>query len=151
MSQGALRRRSIPGPSPLRTQARPPLRVVAGGSATRRAWLAIGSGLTLIVGLIAALMINTALAEGSYELAALEQRANELAVQQHAQREGLTHDLDGLRAPATLARRAMELGMVPAGSPAFIRLADGKVLGEAKAANRTSGFTVVTSPAGNEP
>ena len=147
MSQGALRRRSIPGPSPLRTQAQPPLRVVAGGSATRRAWLAIGSGLTLIVGLIAALMINTALAEGSYELAALEQRANELAVQQ----EGLTHDLDGLRAPATLARRAMELGMVPAGSPAFIRLADGKVLGEAKAANRTSGFTVVTSPAGNEP
>jgi hypothetical protein len=39
-----------------------------------------------------------------------------------------------LQSPQTLAARAAALGMVPGGPPAFLRLSDGKVLGQAIAA-----------------
>lgn len=138
MSQSALKLRTSPAFAP----TRPPLRVVTGGFAARQAWLAIVAGVTLVAGLIITLMINTALAEGTYQLGALERQSNELADRQ----EVLTHELDGLRAPAALAIRATKIGMVPASSPAFIRLSDGQVLGVAEAATDKVGFTVITSP-----
>lgn len=138
MSQHALKLRTTPALAPTRA----PLRVVTGGFAARQAWLAILAGVTLVAGLIITLMINTALAEGTYQLGALDRRSNELADRQ----EVLTHELDGLRAPAALATRATRMGMVPASSPAFIRLSDGRVLGVAEAATDKGGFTVITSP-----
>jgi hypothetical protein len=39
-------------------------------------------------------------------------------------------DLERLRDPQRVAGEAKEMGMVPPGNPAFLRLSDGKVLGK---------------------
>ena len=84
---------------------------------------------------------------------------------QHRDGQGLVHDarppaplrrssptprtpcgtrIDGVSGPGPLAQRARALGMVPAATPAFLRLSDGKVLGVAKKAKDDSTFSVVT-------
>jgi hypothetical protein len=93
-------------------------------------------------GLVALLMLNTAMAEGSFTLNHLQNTSGELADTQQA----LTQAIDAQRSPAHLAARAAQLGMVPADSAAFLRLADGKVLGVASPAKKDPGFTVVTAP-----
>jgi hypothetical protein len=97
----------------------------------------------LCAGLFGLLMLNTAMAEGSFTLHNLQSTSGELADTQDA----LTQAIDAQRSPANLATRATRLGMVPADSAAFLRLSDGKVLGVAKPAKKDSGFTVVTAPA----
>ena len=97
----------------------------------------------LCAGLVGLLMLNTAMAEGSFTLHNLQSTSGELADTQDA----LTQAIDAQRSPANLATRATRLGMVPADSAAFLRLSDGKVLGVAKPAKKESGFTVVTAPA----
>jgi hypothetical protein len=96
----------------------------------------------LCAGLFGLLMLNTAMAEGSFTLHNLQATAGELTDTQDA----LTQAIDAQRSPANLAARATRLGMVPADSAAFLRLSDGKVLGVAKPAKKDSGFTVVTAP-----
>ena len=98
--------------------------------------------LLLAGGLVGLLMLNTAMAEGSFTLHDLEATSGELTDTQ----EALTQAIDAQRSPGNLASRALELGMVPSGSAAFLRLSDGKVLGVAKAAKKDAGFTVVTAP-----
>ena len=97
----------------------------------------------LCAGLVGLLMLNTAMAEGSFTLHNLQSTSGELADTQDA----LTQAIDAQRSPAHLATRATRLGMVPADSAAFLRLSDGKVLGVAKPAAKDGGFTVVTAPA----
>ena len=97
----------------------------------------------LCAGLVGLLMLNTAMAEGSFTLHNLQSTSGELADTQDA----LTQAIDAQRSPANLASRATKLGMVPADSAAFLRLSDGKVLGVAKPATKDRGFTVVTAPA----
>ena len=96
----------------------------------------------LVGGLVALLMLNTAMAEGSFTLNRLQNTSGELADTQDA----LTQAIDAQRSPANLAARAAKLGMVPADSAAFLRLSDGKVLGVASPAKKEPGFTVVTAP-----
>jgi hypothetical protein len=96
----------------------------------------------LIAGLVSLLMLNTAMAEGSFTLGGLQKTSGELADTQNA----LTQAVDAQRSPANLAARASKLGMVPAESAAFLRLSDGKVLGVASQAKANPGFTVVTAP-----
>jgi hypothetical protein len=98
--------------------------------------------LLLVGGLVALLMLNTAMAEGSFTLHRLQQTSGELTDTQQA----LTQAIDAQRSPANLATRAGRLGMVPSDSAAFLRLSDGAVLGVAKAAAKDPGFTVVTAP-----
>lgn len=95
----------------------------------------------LCAGLFGLLMLNTAMAEGSFTLHNLQSTSGELADTQDA----LTQAIDAQRSPANLAARATRLGMVPADSAAFLRLSDGKVLGVAKPAAKGRGFTVVTA------
>ncbi|MEU9758463.1 septum formation initiator [Streptomyces sp. NPDC047985] len=80
--------------------------------------------LLLSGGLIALLMLNSAINEGSFRLSELKKRTTELTDEEQA----LQHDVDGLSRPDALERRARELGMVPGGSPAFLG-PDGKVRG----------------------
>ena len=96
----------------------------------------------LCAGLFGLLMLNTAMAEGSFTLHNLQSTSGELADTQDA----LTQAIDAQRSPANLAARATRLGMVPSDSAAFLRLSDGKVLGVAKPAAKDGGFTVVTAP-----
>ncbi len=129
---------------PLRrpTAAARPLRVVQGDLVAGQGWFLATCVALLAGGLLAVLILNTALAQGSFELGRLQATSSQLADQE----EALTHSIDTQRAPSRLAQRAEQLGMVPAESPAFLRLSDGKVLGVATAAKAGDNFTVVVSP-----
>lgn len=94
----------------------------------------------LLGGFVGVLMLNTAMAKGSYTMRGLQHRSDELADTQDA----LRHAIDGVSGPGPLAQRARALGMVPAATPAFLRLSDGKVLGVARKAKDDSTFSVVT-------
>lgn len=96
--------------------------------------------LLLLAGFVGVLMLNTAMAKGSYTMRDLQARADELTDRQDA----LRHSIDEVSGPGPLAKRARALGMVPAETPAFLRLSDGKVLGVAKKAGRNTTFRVVT-------
>jgi hypothetical protein len=130
--------------APQRRQPQPqPLRVVpaAIGQPGNGVFAALCM-LLLVGGLFALLMLNTAMAEGSFTQHQLEATSGELADTQDA----LTQAIDAQRSPGTLASRATRLGMVPADSAAFLRLSDGAVLGVATPAKKRPGFTVVTAP-----
>jgi cell division protein FtsB len=76
-------------------------------------------------GLLGLLALNTVLAQDAFRLHALKTQGRELAVREQA----LQREVESLRTPQALAARAQEMGMVPAGPPAFLRLSDGAVIG----------------------
>ena len=96
--------------------------------------------LLLLGGFVSVLLLNTAMAKGSYTLRDLQNRSDELTDAQ----DSLRHSIDALSGPGPLAQRARQLGMVPAESPAFLRLSDGKILGVARKAKQDTTFRVVT-------
>jgi cell division protein FtsB len=75
-------------------------------------------------GLIALLLLNSSLNQGSFKLSRLKKETTELTDQQQA----LQEEVDGYSAPDVLEKRARELGMVPGGSPVFL-YPDGTVRG----------------------
>lgn len=104
------------------------LRLVLAG---RRVRLGNGAFLVLVLGLLSTilvslLLLNTALAENSFQLQDIRQTARDLTVREQT----LSGQLAAAESPIGLEKRAKELGMVAAGSPVFLRLSDGKVLGE---------------------
>jgi hypothetical protein len=119
---------------PSRGAARPPrpaLRVVAVPAPDRARTAFVALCLLLLGGgLLALLLVNTAMANGSFRLHDLQATADQLTDRQ----EALRQDIAVQAAPERLAARARALGMVPSGSAAFLRLSDGRVLGVAKAA-----------------
>jgi len=104
----------------------PRVRLVAPpASSRRRLPFGILCGAVLLLSLLAVLLLNISLSHGAYELHALageQQDAGE-------RREALAEQLERTGAPAELGRRAAELGMVPAGTAAVVRLPDGEVVG----------------------
>ena len=87
----------------------------------------------LTVGLVSLLLLNTALTQGSFTATDLQRQANLLADRQQV----LEQALDQAQAPQELAARARGLGMVPGGSPLFLRTPDGAILGDRRAAKDT--------------
>lgn len=86
-------------------------------------------------GMVGLLLLNTSLQQGSFVIHDLEGRTADLA-----DRQGLLEQrVAALRAPENLARMATRQGMVPNPNPAFLRLSDGKVLGEARPAPAQTG------------
>ncbi|MFC5178932.1 hypothetical protein [Nocardioides taihuensis] len=81
--------------------------------------------LVLLGGVVGLLLFNTSMQQASFAAAELEDQATTL----DAREQTLQRELDALRDPQRVAEQAHRLGMVPAGAPAFLRLADGKVLG----------------------
>jgi cell division protein FtsL len=84
----------------------------------------------LSVGLVGLIVMSTILQAQSFEAARLNRQAAELETQHQL----LSREVDRLQSPANVARRAIQLGMVPNTNPAFLRLSDGKVLGKPEAA-----------------
>ena len=123
----------------------PRLRVVTGAPLRHGdAALGVVCAILLAAGLMALLVLNTALAQGSFTVQKLQSTSDQLADAQAA----LNQSLDASKSPANLATRAIAMGMGPAQSAAFLRLSDGKVIGVAKPATAGPGFTVVgTAPA----
>ncbi|MFJ9605671.1 hypothetical protein ACIRS1_04860 [Kitasatospora sp. NPDC101176] len=80
----------------------------------------------LAAGLLGLLALNTALNEGSFELSRLQKQTTVATDEQ----QGLQHQIDQSSAPDALAKRAAEMGMVPAGGMAFLDVPNGgKVIG----------------------
>ncbi|GAA0911085.1 septum formation initiator family protein [Streptomyces thermoalcalitolerans] len=75
-------------------------------------------------GLIALLMLNSALSEGAFRREDLRKETKNLTDEEQA----LQRDIDAYSAPDALQRRAQELGMVPGGDPVFLS-PDGTVRG----------------------
>lgn len=104
------------------------LRLVLAG---RRVRLGDGSFVMLVLGLlttilVALLLLNTALAENSFQLNGIRENARDLTLREQV----LSGQLAAAESPIGLEKRARELGMVPGGSPVFLRLSDGQVLGQ---------------------
>ena len=104
----------------------PAARPATGGPARRSPFVAVVVTL-LAAGLLGLLMLNTTLAQDAFTLHTLKQDSRALEDQE----EALRREVEALQAPRELAARATDLGMVPAGPPAFLRLSDGEVLGSA--------------------
>lgn len=85
----------------------------------------VGSVGLLVAGLIGLLLLNVSLERGAYQLRSSEQEIAQL----QEQRQALQEDLAALQAPQNLAGAAEELGMVRNPNAAFVRSADGQVLG----------------------
>lgn len=141
MTQTAARPLSRSAPRTTSRTARPrPLRVVREQPQHGQPGFVALCLALLVAGLLGVLMLNTSMAKGSFVLGDLQDTSNELA----AAEEELSHAIDAQSAPAELAKRALDMGMVPSTSAAFLRLSDGKVLGVAQAPDPKKEFTVAT-------
>ncbi|PKW25678.1 hypothetical protein [Phycicoccus duodecadis] len=135
LQRPAARRASAPAPRSLRVVAPP----AADGNG-----LFIALCVALVLGgFVGVLVLNTAMAKGSYTMRDLQHRSDALNDTQ----DDLHHALDRVSGPGPLASEARALGMVPAQTAAFLRLSDGKVLGVASKAAADSRFSVVTESA----
>jgi hypothetical protein len=84
----------------------------------------------LALGLLAILFVNTMVAQGGFAVVELRAEQARLAERQQV----LQASIAGAAAPAALEGRALALGMVRMKSRAFLRVSDGKVLGNAAVA-----------------
>lgn len=94
----------------------------------------------LAIGLVGLIIMSTVLQAQSFEAARLDRQAASLQTEQ----QSIAREVDRLQSPANVASRAIAIGMVPNANPAFLRLSDGKVLGEPKAAEAGSNIKGVT-------
>lgn len=76
-------------------------------------------------GLLGLLLLNTVVAQDAFTLYDLQRSTVGLQEKEQV----LQQEVDRLQSPAHLAETARGLGMVPAPSPAFLRLPDGALLG----------------------
>ncbi len=119
-----------PVPNRVRPRRQPNLALVPASRPAAHAPLRRSPFVAVVVSLLAAgllglLVLNTALAQDAFRLHTLKQDSRALEDRE----EELRREVEALQSPAELADRAAELGMVPAGPPAFLRLSDGAVLG----------------------
>ena len=94
--------------------------------------------LMLLGGVIGLLLFNTSMQQASFAATSLEGQASSLS----AREQTLRMELDVLRNPQHVAEQARKMGMVTAGSPAFLRLSDGKILGQAAPPDPTQNVRV---------
>ena len=105
---------------------------------------AVLMAVALIGGVVGLLMFNTNMAAASFHATALQQRLTGL----QAREDKLNLELDRLRDPQRLARRAKAMGMVPLGAPSFVRLSNGQVLGHPQVAHRLQPKSSASASAG---
>ena len=74
-------------------------------------------------GLVCLLLINTTLAQGSFQITAMQHKNAGLAQQEQALQQQITQE----QSPASIAARARQLGMRPAGRLRFIDLKTGHI------------------------
>jgi len=91
---------------------------------------------------IAQLAMSIGVSNGAYRLNSLQQQQKQLARSYQASSEAA----DRLSSPQNLAANAEALGMVPNGSPVYLRLSNGQVIGSPTPA--TGAATAATKPAG---
>lgn len=115
---------------PVGTTTRPAARPAAAGAVRQRRRVATADGaaprmpfVLLVVGLlggalVSLLLLNTVLAKDAFTLTELQRGNKQLDERQQA----LEEEIARADSPETLARRARELGMVPATTPRFVQV-----------------------------
>lgn len=119
-------------------ERRTSLRVVTPEERAGSAWFPVLCTALLLAGLAAVLGLNTAMAQDSFEVTALEARTAELS-DTHA---ALEQSINDHSSPQNLATEARSMGMVPSDTAAFIDIDKGRILGVATVADKPKGFTV---------
>lgn len=104
---------------------------------------AILVSLLLSTGVVGLLMFNTHMQQASFYATSLQEKAESLT----ARKQSLEMQLDSLRDPQRLAQRAKRMGMVAPSVPAFIRLGDGRVVGDPVPATPEDGVRIQGAPA----
>jgi hypothetical protein len=108
----------------------------------RRARPRLAFSLIIIGGLFAVLasqlLLSIALADGAYQISALEAEQKELSRAQ----QSVTEELNVLESPQNLAARAESLGLVSNNSAVYLNLATGAVMGSPTAARAGDGSVV---------
>lgn len=89
--------------------------------------VAVGGVLAMVV---AQLLLSVGLSHGAYEMSALQQQQTTLGWQQ----QSVSDDLMNVSSPQFIAANAQALGMVINGTPAYLRLSDGAIVGVPAAA-----------------
>lgn len=116
---------AVVGPPPAPRPVGPTLPRVRAVTAPRHRLLMVCVAV-LSVGLIGVLLLNTVISQGAFR-----QRELELALSRVSDdEEDLAAAVQQAESPINVEKRARALGMVPAGSPVFLRLSDGAILGE---------------------
>lgn len=82
--------------------------------------------MVLVGGVVGLLLFNTSMQQASFATSSLEDQAAIL----NAHEQSLQMELDRLNDPQVVAMRAQRMGMVLPATPAFLRLSDGKVIGQ---------------------
>jgi hypothetical protein len=119
-------------PSRRRLLATPPVPVAA----PRAPFVALVL-VVVVAGVLGILVLNTKINENAFRLSYLQSRQANLDQQE----QQLSEQLASQEAPNNLAAEAAKLGLVPAGTPAFIRLPDGRVLGVPQPATSSPSVT----------
>lgn len=96
----------------------------AGRAAAARTPFVLLIVVLLAVGMLALLLLNAAVNEGSFQLSELERQTEE----HRDELQKLQAEIDAHSAPDALQRRARELGLQPGGNPVFLE-PDGTVRG----------------------
>ena len=124
----------------LQGEPKPPHVEIVSTRHQRRARPRLGAALITVGGLFlilaAQLLLSIATSEGAYAISSLQKEQAELARDEQV----LTENLQVLEAPQHLATEAQGLGMVANTSAAYLRLADGTVLGAPTRAVASSAF-----------
>jgi hypothetical protein len=98
--------------------------------------------LIVIAGLFAVLasqlLLSIALADGAYQISALQTQQKEVSRAQ----QSVTEDLNVLQSPQNLAARAESLGLVSNNNAVYLNLANGAVLGSPQAAKAGAGSVI---------
>lgn len=125
MSSSASPRLRTARPESAKSQKR--LRIVAPpkGKATGMPFVVLVIVL-FAAGLIGLIFLSTVLQSQAFTIAELHREARALETSQSA----IVHDLARQQSPSSVAAAALALGMVPNTNPVFLRLSDGKVIGE---------------------
>lgn len=94
----------------------------------------------LAAGLVGLILMSTVLQAQSFEAAKLDRQAASLEAQQQA----IGREVGKLQSPANVARRAIEIGMVPNANPVFLRVPGNQVLGKPQVAEAGNSIKSVT-------
>jgi uncharacterized membrane protein YdfJ with MMPL/SSD domain len=117
-AQRSPERTATPGGTALRVA--PPAPV-----AVPRTPFVVGVLVLVVAGVLGILVLNTKINENAFRLHDLQSSQARL----DAQEQDLSQKLANQESPGNVAAAGRRQGLVPAGTPAFIRLPDGRVLG----------------------
>lgn len=95
----------------------------------------------VLVMVVVQLLLSVGLSQGAYEIASLQREQTTLGWQQQA----VSGDLLEVSSPQFIAANAQALGMVINGTPAYLRLSDGAVIGVPAAATEQTEIPVGAS------